>query len=336
MATDDPDRAARRAPRGSPLAKLLALYWRLCAALSPDAASALGGALGRLVGPWLKAGRVTALNLRLAFPDWPERRVRRTAARSMAQLGRVIAEFPHLGAICGDGGPSRVELVGAAILARLRRDGRPALLVSGHFANWEVLAGAAVRAGLPLTVLHALRADGAIERLVAARRVALGCRFLPADAHVQTVVAELRAGRSIGILLDQRHDEGEGVPLFGRPAPAPLAPALLALRMGLPFIPVRLERLAGCRFRLTIEEPIEPDPSLGDRRAIARDMTARVYARFETWIGERPDQWLCIKRRWPDLSRDKWRRRLARNPRLVGPRGDGAGPSGLAGAAPPD
>ncbi len=336
MPATEPDPAPGAAARRAPLAACLALYWRLCAALSPDAASALGGALGRVVGPWLKAGRVTALNLRLAFPDWPERRVRRTAARSMAQLGRVIAEFPHLGRICGDGGPSRVELVGGAVLERLRRAGRPSFLVSGHFANWELLAGAAVRAGLPLTVLHAVRADAAVERLLAAHRAALGCRFLPADAHVHAVVAELRAGRSLGILLDQRHDAGEGVPLFGRPAPAPLAPALLALRLGLPFVPARLERLGGCRFRLTVEEPIEPDPRLRDRRAIARDMTARVYARFEAWIGERPDQWLCIKRRWPDLSRDKWRRRLAQNPRLLGPGGSRDAPPGLADAAPPD
>lgn len=297
---------------------VISWFWRGCSWLSPEAASALGDRLGRLIGPRLRAGRMVALNLRIAFPGWPPARLREVVRESMGQLGRVIGEYPHLAAICGDSGRSRIEVVGGEILDRLVRERRPAVLVAGHFANWELLAAVAVRRGVALTVVHDRRADRTIEKLLSRRRDSLGCRFIASDASVHGLLAELRLGQSIGVLVDQRYDEGEGIALFGRPAPAPLAPAMLAARLGLPFVPVRLERFAGCQFRVTIEPPIAPDPAITDRRLVARDMTARLYARFEAWITERPEQWLCIKRRWPDTTRRKWQARLARNPRLAG------------------
>ena len=93
---------------------------------------------------------------------------------------------------------------------------------------------------------------------------------------------------------------------------------------GLPLVPVRVVRLQGCHFRIEVEPEIEPDRNLGGAREIARDMTRRVYRRFEAWIGEHPEQWLCTKRRWPDLRKSKWQAKLASNPRLV--RNAGAGP----------
>ncbi len=63
------------------------------------------------------------------------------------------------------------------------------------------------------------------------------------------------------------------------------------------------------RFRLTLEPPIEPR-SVGEPRDVARDTMQRLYALFETWIAERPDQWLCVKRRWPDPAKAKWRAKL--------------------------
>ena len=89
----------------------------------------------------------------------------------------------------------------------------------------------------------------------------------------------------------------------------------------------------GCRFRLVLEAPIEPDRSRGNSREIARDMTARLYRRFQSWIGEYPEQWLCIKRRWPDLNSSKWQARRGGNPRL--PRESNPIPDGLTSSPPP-
>jgi len=104
-------------------------------------------------------------------------------------------------------------------------------------------------------------------------------------------------GKHVLMLLDQRLTNGVVVPFFGRPAATPAAAASLAIRRGLPFQPYRLERLEGARFRLTIPPPMDM-PDSGDRDADVVELMTRFNAMVESWIRERPEQWLWQHRRW--------------------------------------
>lgn len=300
--------------------------WALAERLGPDRAGDLVGRLFATLGPLTRKHRMVLANLATVAPGLGRDELARLARASWRQFGRVVGEYPHLARLAEE--PGRVELVDRFGLARAA-SGRPALLVAAHLANWELPAAVAARAGVPMTVVHAPRANPRVQELLERRRAALGCRFLAKDESVHALLKELRAGRTLGLLLDQRHDLADAVTFFGRPAPVPIAPAVLALRLDLPFVPARVERLGGARFRLTVEPPLAPDRGLGEPRAIARDMMQRLYRLFEAWIAERPDEWLCIKRRWPDPGKAKWRGKLARNPRLLGGSGGGTGPAAL-------
>ena len=82
-------------------------------------------------------------------------------------------------------------------------------------------------------------------------------------------MAALRRGAHLTILVDQKLNEGIPVPFFGRPAMTAPTVALLALRFGVDVLPVRVERLRGARFRLTIEPPL-PLPDTGTARPMSR------------------------------------------------------------------
>ena len=75
-------------------------------------------------------------------------------------------------------------------------------------------------------------------------------------------------------------------------------PAQLALRLGVPLIPARIERRGGARFVITVHRPVEPEAGLDPEEA-AVGMTARVNQLFARWIAAAPDQWYCARRRWP-------------------------------------
>ena len=94
------------------------------------------------------------------------------------------------------------------------------------------------------------------------------------------------------------------MPFFGVPANTTVVPARLAARLGLPLIPVRVERRGSARFVITVQRPVEPEPGLAEGDA-AFAMTARVNELFARWITAAPDQWLCAKRRWPRPSKKK-------------------------------
>lgn len=309
----DASLAHRLAWRGE--AALVAGFWALAERLGPDRASALGSRVVAALGPRSRKAKMVRANLRIVRPEASEAELDSLVRASFAHFGRVLGEFPHLAELSA---PSRVAVVDPFDRLAAAR-ARPTMFVSGHFANWEIAAGVAARAGVPITVVHARRANPLVTELLSHRRHALGCGFLDRDASPAAMLREIRAGRSIGVLVDQRHDEGDWVEFFGRPASVPLAPALLAARLGMPFVPVRVERLGGASFRMTLHPPIAPDPTLGEPRAIARDMMQRLYRLFETWIAERPEEWLCIKRRWPDFGKAKWRQKAARPRRLAPP-----------------
>jgi len=124
--------------------------------------------------------------------------------------------------------------------------------------------------------------------------------FIPKDAiAARGAIAALRRGMHLGLLADQKMNDGIPVPFFGRPAMTAPALAVLALRFNCDVLPLRVERLNGARFRVTVFPP-PPLSRSGDPHADAAALMARVNAILEEWIRDRPEQWLWVHRRWPD------------------------------------
>jgi KDO2-lipid IV(A) lauroyltransferase len=109
----------------------------------------------------------------------------------------------------------------------------------------------------------------------------------------------LVAGGHLGLLVDQKLNDGIAVPFFGRDAMTAPALAQFALRFDCPVVPTRVERIAGARFRITVAPPIDI-PRTGERQRDVFEITRRVNEILESWIRERPEQWLWAHKRWPD------------------------------------
>ena len=94
-------------------------------------------------------------------------------------------------------------------------------------------------------------------------------------------------------------NDGIPVPFFGRPAMTAPALAVLALRFDCDVLPLRVERLDGAHFRVTVFPPL-PLRRSGEPHADVAVLMGRVNATLEAWIRDRPEQWLWVHRRWPD------------------------------------
>jgi KDO2-lipid IV(A) lauroyltransferase len=282
-------------------AALLELIWRAAArARDPDAASDLGERLGRLIGPRLrKHGQIVA-NLRTGFPGWQPEQVETTARGIWGNLGRVVAEYPFLPRI-SDPAEGRIRIVDLGGLEEVRRAG-PGIFASAHLANWNLLAVAATRSGIPLTVVYTKEKNPLLDAKFERWRAASGYRFVTSGTAARQVLRELQEGRSLGLLVDQRYDSGEEIPFLGLPAATSITPARLALRLGVPLVPARIERLRSASFVITIHRPLRPEPGLREAEA-ARRLTLALNGLFGRWIVETPEQWLCVKRRWPTACR---------------------------------
>ena len=107
------------------------LLFVLFASLSPRTASAIGGFLGRTFGPLLAASRKARRNLASVFPDMSSAEQSRIIAGMWCNLGRVIAEYPHLKQIA----QYRTEVVGGQHVLALIERAQPAVFIGGHLAT---------------------------------------------------------------------------------------------------------------------------------------------------------------------------------------------------------
>ena len=277
-----------------------AAFFAAMGALPLDIASAAGGAVARLVGPRLAVTRRALRNLDLALPHLSEAERRRIVREMWDNLGRVAAEYPHLSRLRCFVPGTRVEVIGTQHIDRALARGRPLICFSGHFGNWEVACVAIRQYGLELAQVYRGANNPDLEAIMRQLRQSLGVEPVrKGAAGARRIIAALRQGRNLALLVDQKMNDGIAVPFFGREAMTAPAVAELALRYDCPVLPMRVDRLCGARFRLTIFPALDVARS-GDRHADIRAVMTEVNRRLEQWIRERPGQWFWLHRRWPE------------------------------------
>jgi len=276
------------------------VIYALFRALPLDAASALGGFLGRGIGQRLAVSRRALRNLTRAMPEIGEAEGWRVICGMWDNLGRVIAEYPHLGKYHCYSGDGRIEMRGAENIRAQGAPGKRAIFFSGHFGNWEVPTLAVTQAGLQVAEIYRAANNPIVDRLVNHARSVVGSELAPKGSiAARRMIAAMRGGRSIAMLVHQKMNDAIAVPFFGRDAMTAPALARLALRFECAVVPVRVDRLEGARFRITAEPPLEL-PKSGDAEADTLAIMTRVNQVLERWIRERPDHWFWIHRRWPE------------------------------------
>jgi KDO2-lipid IV(A) lauroyltransferase len=114
----------------------------------------------------------------------------------------------------------------------------------------------------------------------------------------RAAMLHLAHGGRLGILVDQKMNEGIETTLFGQPVMATTSAAAFALRFRCPMVPGHTIRLGPARFRIVVEPPL-PLPDSGDHHADIRAVTQAMNDCLERWIREWPEGWLWLHRRFP-------------------------------------
>ena len=139
----------------------------------------------------------------------------------------------------------------------MARQGGGAILVSGHIGNWEMLPAAAARCGIMFSALYRASANPLVnDQVIRLRQQALGATvpMFPKGSHgARLALAHLRCGGSLGLLIDQKMNDGIETQFFGRPVMTAPAAAALALRTGCPVILGHVERIGPARLRVVVE-----------------------------------------------------------------------------------
>ena len=266
--------------------------------LPVDAASALGGWIGRTIGPRLTSANRRAMhNLAMVLPDLPEAEKRQILRGMWDNIGRTFGEYPHLLRLRDS---KRLEVVGAEHVNGAEVASRPRILMGAHIANWELPGAWTAKHVGRLSFIYRPPNNRAADWLIRRVRSGLGMIvYRKGNEGTRAAMKALSQGDNLGMLMDQKLNRGIAVPFFGRDAMTAPALALFALRFDCAVVPTRVERLGGARFRLTFYPALDVEQT-GDRHADIKAIMVRVNAIIEDWVRDRPDQWFWMHRRWVD------------------------------------
>jgi len=280
-------------------AALFFLFMALFKLLGLDRASALGGWIGRTIGPRLPSDRTARANLAAAFPG--KSATERDAIRLAMwdNLGRVVAEYPHLGRFSPHGPDARIAYELRGGLTPDAAKGRALMFLSGHFANWEMMPILAEQLGYEGATVVRPPNNPLVARYIERQRGLNGPKVqIAKHSAVRRMIAMLKGGKALLMLVDQKNNEGLAVPFFGRAAMTTPAPAALALKLGAHILIAANRRVGGARFQVTVHPGPDFTPTGEEKRDI-QALTEIITARIEAIVRDDPAQWLWIHRRWP-------------------------------------
>ena len=265
-----------------------------------NAVSNFGAWLFKKIGPKTSKQNIVMTGLRTAFPQKSEAELNALALAQWENTGRTFAEFPMLGRVRVFDKNSRVKVIGLEKLEALRDNNVGAVLISGHFANWEIMAAVFSQAGLPVRVTYRPTNNPYFDRRIRSQRKKYGIDLMVAKSGAKgakELLAALKSGDSVALLNDQKFNEGIAVPFFGVDAMTAPGPTRMALRTGAPLVPMFVRRVEKTRFEVEIYDPIEIE-NTGDRSGDIERGVVAVTEWVEARINEDPAGWFWVHRRW--------------------------------------
>lgn len=274
------------------------IYWGPMKMLGPDKASDFGGWLVKKIGPLLSQHKTTKRNLRLAFPDWTAQQIEETALAAWENAGRTAGELPHLPSI-DPYTSGRVEIIGLDVLDQINTSGKGAVFISGHFANWEIMPAAIVKRIPHAVMTYRALNNPHIDKRIADLRHDYGTAVnAPKGIGTRELMRALAKGAPVALMNDQKFNEGIPVSFFGHDAMTAPGPTRLALKYGVPIVPVSTVRTGPARFRIEFHTPFVPEDT-GHPEADIERAVQRITGFIEAQVRAEPGQWFWQHRRWP-------------------------------------
>ena len=271
-----------------------------CVSRLPRSATlALGGWLGALVfwlAPQQRELACEHLRCSLTLPD--ERRVKAIAKQCFENLGKTAVEFMQFPRLDRKQIQQYVTFEGIEHVEQALALGKGAIILTGHFGNWELLAASISTTVAPLTPFVRELRSPRLNALVSSYREKAGYATIDRDTGMRHALRCLKRNELLGIVADvDTTVSGVFVDFFGRHAYTPYSPVAIALKTGAVILPTFIIRQPDGSHRAIIEPPL----ALKQTHVKEKDLvinTQKFTKIIESYIRQYPTQWIWMHRRW--------------------------------------
>jgi KDO2-lipid IV(A) lauroyltransferase len=270
-------------------------------ALPRATARAAGAGIGRLAFRVMSRLRGVGLrNLELAYPEWTPARRQEVLRVVYRNLGWLLAEFCRMSRYSLAEASDFIEYDGLEHYLAARARGKGVLVLTGHLGAWELSSFYHSLAGYPMGLVIRRLDNGLVDRFVNRIRCLHGNRVIHKDDFARGLISSMRAGETVGILMDTNMTPPQGVfvPYFGVEACTASGLARVALKTDAAVLPgFLLWDESKAKYVLRFGECMKMART-EDAAADVLENTARFTATIERYVRANPEQWLWMHRRW--------------------------------------
>jgi KDO2-lipid IV(A) lauroyltransferase len=273
----------------------------LLGALPRNVARALGAGIGaaafRSIG---RLQRVGVHNLEMAYPEWTPQQRFALLRLVYRNLGWQLAEFCLMSHYTHEQAGTFIEYDGLDHYLAARDRGKGVLVLTGHLGAWELSSFYHSLAGMPMGLVIRRLDNPLVDEFVNRIRCLHGNRVIHKDDFARGLISSMRAGETVGILMDTNMTPPQGVfvPYFGVQACTASGLARVALKTDAAVVPgFLLWDDARRKYILRFGPRMELIRS-GDSDTDVLANTAAFTAMIEQYVRANPEQWLWMHRRW--------------------------------------
>lgn len=251
-----------------------------------------GWAVAHVVAPLAGYRKRIRDNLAHVLPDLPRAEVERIVRTVPDNVGRTVIEIYSGPEFIAHAVSHPLTGAGVAALEAAHAAGRPVILVTGHFGNYDASRAALIARGYRVGGLYMPMTNAHFNAHYVKAISRIGTPLFPRGKKgLAEMVRHLRGGGMLGMVIDQNMGHGAPLTFFGKTALTALSAAELALKYDALLVPTYgIRGPDGLSFTIVVEEPIPPGPP--------EAMTQALNDSLEALVRQHLDQWFWIHRRW--------------------------------------
>jgi KDO2-lipid IV(A) lauroyltransferase len=262
--------------------------------------SNFGEIIGKYFGPLFRKKTIAKKNILIAFPDLNENSINEMIERMWKNIGRIFGEYIHINKFSIiDLKKKKIGFANKNNFEILKKNNKPIVFFSGHFANFELMAKCLQELGFNIGAIYRPLNNIFLNPIMEFIRKKYICpiQIEKGSNGTKKLIKHISTNSPLALMIDQRLSSSIRVPFFNQPASTTTTPAQLAIKYDALLIPVFLKRLEKTNFEFFIEEPLIINRTSDYDKDIF-NITQIMNKKIEEFIKKDPAHWLWSHDRW--------------------------------------
>jgi len=245
------------------------------------------------LGPFFRSNKIVKKNLEIFSSNFSDKEKNKIIKKMWENYGKTFIEYMYLKKLRES--KFNVVVKGENNLLYIKKNRKPVIFVSGHFANFELMSMEITKKDIKLATIYRPLNNIFLNPLMEFLRKKYVCnnQIKKGINGVRKAIEYLKKDYSIALMIDQRVSEGAKINLFNKSALTTTLPAQLSIKFDLDIVPVFIERTEDDNFIIEFFEPIN-NKKFKDKISLSQALNKQL----EKMITRNPYQWIWTHNRW--------------------------------------